>query len=137
VAHKDTGRTTTDKQGDELTLELMGKLDDLAKAFAAHIEATAKFMEGMAGRQVAIDKRLADLDALLSSPKAGAVDPLARQLLADLGRLLGAQRREFSPVLLPFARAFLDRVKPLVPDAARPVGHVAKQEKVGEISGAV
>jgi hypothetical protein len=130
-------KPTPDKVGDELTLELMGKVDDLATALAAQAEAATKFMHGVAGQILALEKRVGDLEAMMSNPKAGAVDPLARTLLADLGRLLGAQRREFSPVLLPLARKFLDDVKPLVPEEGLRPGHVARGEKVKEISGAV
>jgi hypothetical protein len=130
-------KPTTDKVGDELTLELMGKIDDLTAALAAQTEAAAKFMQGVAGQIIGLEKRIGDLESMLSNPKAGAVDPLARTLLADLGRLFGAQRREFSPVLLPLARKFLDDVKPLVSEDMPRAGHVARGEKVKEISGAV
>lgn len=121
---------------DAIVVELIDKVDWLAKRQDDLEAAKEAFTEGLAGRLLSIETKLATLEALLVSEHTGAPDLLARKVLAGFLTLLGLQWREFTTGRQTIAKKVMAIGKPLMTEPGRLAGNVEKQVTVKELENA-
>ncbi len=118
---------------DELVLELIDKVDKLAKHMDKLEAEKENFAEGLAGRLLKLETVIEGLEALLVGEHTGAPDLLARKVLGGFLKLLEQQRREFTTARQVIAKEVLVIGKPLMKELERSPGHVEKQETVKDL----